>query len=76
MALLAVFSLYSTTALAAPREAESVQAAEEAKEAEKAEETVREEGPFGTSYLIKGAVVVGVGVVFYTVLVIQTRKKK
>lgn len=35
-----------------------------------------EDDPFGKSYLVKGVIVVGVGVIFYVVLVIKSKGRK
>lgn len=38
-------------------------------------EAVQDSNPFGKSYIIKGVAVVGVGVVFYVVLSLKSKKK-
>ena len=39
------------------------------------QEQEEDSDPFGPSYFIKGGIVIGIGVVFYAVLAIKTRKK-
>lgn len=58
-------------ALAAPVESPDTAAGETVVQTD-----ANESDPFGTSYIVKGVIVVGVGVIFYVALVIKSKGRK
>ena len=77
-ALLLSCSILCTTAFAAPATDDSsadTSVSDTAGVADDQQTQNEDDEPFGRSYMIKGIVVVGIGVVFYVALVIKTKKK-